>query len=1124
MIKRVLLVGLTMALAVMSAQAQEKLPPGAKLIKIEAQPSSLTFSGRFEYAQVLLFGQLDTGERVDVTRQAIVKPSAVVTVNPAGQVRPTTDGEGKIEFTVAGQTAVVVVKVSGVKATPQVSFVKDVMPVMSKLGCNAGTCHGAAQGKNGFKLSLRGYDPLADHQALTDELEGRRFNRAAPERSLMLLKPAGEAPHVGGVLWKPGDHTYEMVKAWIAQGVALDAKTPRVTAVEIFPKGGLLPLPGMKQQMAVVATYGDGSKRDVTAEAFVESSNTEIATVEKSNLVTAVRRGESTMLARYEGSYAASTLVVMGDRSGFVWKDTPVNTYIDGLVQEKLKSIRVLPSELCTDEEFIRRLYLDLIGLPPQPEDIRKFLADARPSREKRDALVDTLVGSTDFIEHWTNKWADLLQVNRKFLGEGGARALRDYLRKAVADNKPYDKFVYDIVTASGSTMENPAAAYFKILHTPDAVMENTTQLFLAVRFNCNKCHDHPFERWTQDQYYSLAAYFAQVQHSEDPKFKGQKIGGTDVEGAKPLVEVITDIKTGEVKHDRTGQISPPKFPYTVPSEIPNTAARREQIARWITAKDNPYFAKSYVNRLWGYLLGVGLIEPIDDIRAGNPPSNPKLLEALTEDFIKSGFDTRHIIKTICKSRVYQQSITTNRWNADDDLNYSHALARRLPAEVLYDAIHRVTGAPSRLPGLPPTARAAELLDSSVPVPGGFLELFGKPARESACECERSGGVMLGPILNLVNGPVVGEALKDPNNRLVKLVAAEKDDRKVIEELFLAVLGRKPTKVELEKSLKTFKEADKDAADLLIVYKQVQDALAAHEKSLPARQAEWEKSQQSARVDWKALDVTEAKSKIGATLTKQADGSILASGKLDGPEVYTITAKLPAGKYTALRLEALTDPSLPANGPGRAPNGNFVLTEIKLSAAPDVAARQATMAFWARAFDLPASAAKPVAFGRAVADFSQGQYEVQKAINGDTSPNDGWAVSPQLGTPHVAIFETKGPFGHVDGTVLTITMENNFADKQHILGKFRLSVTSAKGPINLNSLPENIAKIIAVEAEKRTPEQKTQLTAYYRSLDGELIRLQQSMAELGATPDKRLLGAQDVTWALLNSPAFLFNH
>jgi hypothetical protein len=795
MTNRTIIAGfIAVALFTSAAGAQEKLPPGAKVIKVEAQPAAVTLKGPFDYVQLLVVGQLDSGERIDVTRIATLdKPANFVKVSPTGLARPVADGSGELKYTVGGQSVTVPVKVTGQKDAPQVSFVRDVMPVLSKAGCNAGTCHGAAKGKNGFKLSLRGYDPEFDHQALTDELEGRRFNRAAPERSLMLLKPAGEAPHVGGMLFKAGDPYYEIIKAWIAAGVQLDLKSPRVTAIEVLPRGAILPLPGMKQQMAVIATYGDGSKRDVSAEAFIETSNGEVATVDKRGLVSAVRRGEATMLARYEGAYAASTLIIMGDRSGFAWKDVPVNNYIDELVYEKLKSIKVLPSDLCSDEDFIRRLTLDLTGLPPAPEDVKKFLADTRPAKVKRDELIDKLVGSNDYIEHWTNKWADLLQVNRKFLGEGGAAALRKYVRQAIADNKPYDKFVYDILTASGSTMENPAAAYYKVLRTPDTAMENTTQLFLAVRFNCNKCHDHPFERWTQDQYYHLAAYFAHVRRTEDPKFKGQKVGGTDVEGAKPLVEVIADVPGDEVKHDRTGKVTPPQFPYTYAGLPSGGKNRRDEVAKWITAKENPYFAKSYVNRLWSYLLGVGLIEPVDDIRAGNPPTNAKVLDRLTEDFIKSGFDTRHIVKTICKSRVYQHSLTANRWNMDDDINYSHAVARRLPAEVLYDTIHRVTGSQSRLPGLPPGARAAELLDSSVPIPGGFLELFGKPPRESACECERSGGMMLGPVLNLVNGPVLGEALKDPNNRLAKLAAAEKDDTKLIEELYLAILARRPT-------------------------------------------------------------------------------------------------------------------------------------------------------------------------------------------------------------------------------------------------------------------------------------------------------------------------------------------
>ncbi len=1093
------------------ARAQEKLPAGSKVVKLEAQPAAVTLKGPFDYVQLLVVGQLDSGERIDVTRLAtpeMDKPANLVKVSPAGLMRPLADGSGALKYTIGGQSVTVPVKVSGQKEAPQVSFVRDVMPIMSKAGCNAGTCHGAAKGKNGFKLSLRGYDSEFDHQALTDELEGRRFNRAAPERSLMLLKPAGEAPHVGGMLFKPGDPYYEIIKAWIAAGVKLDREAPRVSAIEVTPRTVVVPLPGMKQQMAVIATYSDGSKRDVSAEAFIESSNNEVATVDKQGLVTAVRRGEATMLARYEGSYAASTLIIMGDRSGFVWKDVPTNNYIDELVYEKLRSIRVLPSDLCPDEDFIRRVALDLTGLPPTPELVKSFLADTRPTKVKREELIDKLVGGNDYIEHWTNKWADLLQVNRKFLGEGGAAALRKYVRQAIADNKPYDKFVYDILTASGSTMENPAAAYYKVLRAPDAAMENTTQLFLAVRFNCNKCHDHPFERWTQDQYYHLASYFAQVQRTEDPKFKGQKVGGTDVEGAKPLVEVIADGTAGEVKHERTGKVTPPSFPYTYPGMAATGKTRREEIAKWITAKENPYFARSYVNRLWSYLLGVGLIEPVDDIRAGNPPSNVKLLDRLTEDFIQSGFDTRHIVKMICKSRVYQHSLTTNRWNADDEMNYSHALARRLPAEVLYDAIHRVTGSQSRLPGLPPGARAAELLDSSVPIPGGFLELFGKPPRESACECERAGGMMLGPVLTLINGPVLGEALKDPSNRLAQMVAAEKDDSKLIEEVYLAILARRPTKTEVEKCLKTFHEAGKDHDELVAEYAKLEAALQAYEKQVPAKEAAWEKGFKKVVVGWTNVDVKEVKSAGGATLTKQADGSILASGKNPSPEVYTVTAATKANGITGIRLEVLPDDSLPGKGPGRsATNGNFVLNEFKVMMAPENDPK----------------AAKAVVFKRAVADFSQEAWAVAGAI--DNNPTTGWAVSPQFGKAHVAIFETKEPIGFPAGTVLTFTLDQRYPGKEHNIGKFRLSVATEANPGNsLGGPPEAIARILVVDPAKRTPEQKAELTRHYRAQDAELLRLAQAVTEFGKPADKRLLGAQDVAWALINSPAFLFNH
>ncbi|HEV3025236.1 MAG TPA: DUF1553 domain-containing protein, partial [Pirellulales bacterium] len=536
------------------------------------------------------------------------------------------------------------------------------------------------------------------------------------------------------------------------------------------------------------------------------------------------------------------------------------------------------------------------------------------------------LVGSPAFIEHWTNKWADLLQVNRKFLGEKGAAEFRKYIREAVADNKPYDKFVYDILTASGSNLENPAASYFKILRDPEVAMENTTQLFLATRFNCNKCHDHPFERWTQDQYYQLSAFFAQVERKEDPKYKGQKVGGTNVEAAVPLVEDISDKTSGDVKHLRTGAVAPPKFPYTHKDLASDKDARRVQLAHWVVSKDNPYFAKSYVNRLWAYMLGVGIIEPIDDIRAGNPPTNPKLLDRLTTEFVASGFDVRHMMKTICKSRVYQHAMVTNKWNEDDQINYSHAIARRLPAEVLFDTIERTTGSRSSLPGLRAGARAAELLDSNVDVGGGFFELFGKPARESACECERSSGMLLAPVLNLTNGPVVAEALKDPQNRLNQILAANPDSAKAVDELYMAMLCRKPTAKEMADGLRTIQESEGDFVEYVKAYEKLAADLETYEKTVPAKMAAWENVVANVPT-WTPVETITAVSKNGASLARQPDGSVKASGKNPETDHYTITTLSKLNAITGIRLEALPDSTLPGKGPGRG-NGNFVLTEF----------------------------------------------------------------------------------------------------------------------------------------------------------------------------------------------------
>ena len=1087
-----------------SLTAQEQLPAGRTVVKVEARPAAVTLKNPFEYAQLLVTATLDNGDAVDVTRLAEWTVPGIAKVSPTGLVRPTADGTGAIQVEVAKSKVSIPVTVSGQKAKFDASFVKDVAPALSKLGCNAGTCHGSLDGKNGFKLSLRGYDPLYDHRALTDDLEGRRFNRAAPDRSLMLMKPAGAVAHVGGVVWQPGDPYYEIVKAWIANGVKLDLNAPRVASLSVLPKDPIVPAIGLKQQFAVVATYADGSTRDVTAEAFVESSNTEVATVDKAGLVTTVRRGEATMLARYEGAYAASTVVSMGDRSGFAWSNPPANNHIDELVYEKLKRVKVLPSDLCSDADFVRRIHIDLIGLPPEPDVVRAFLADARPTQAKRDEMIDKLVGSPEYVEHWTNKWADMLQVNRKFLGDVGAKALREYIRKAVAENMPYDKLAYAVLTGTGSTVENPAASYFKTLREPDLAMENTTHLFLAIRFNCNKCHDHPFERWTQDQYYSLASFFAQVGRAEDPKYKGQKIGGSAVEGAVPLVEVISDTKGGEIKHARTGQTADPSFPFTHAGPVTPTQPRRVQLAHWTTSKENPYFAKSYVNRVWSYLTGVGIIEPVDDIRAGNPPTNPALLDRLTKDFIASNFDVRALMKTICKSRTYQLAVTTNKWNEGDDINYSHALARRLPAEVLYDAIYKVTGATSRLPGLPPGSRAAQVLDGTVDLPSGFLDLFGKPVRESACECERSSGMMLGPIMTLVNGPVVGDALRDPNNRLSKIAAANPDDRKFVEEIYLAVLNRLPTPRELEIGLRAVKDGQEDHVTQTAEYQAKLKTFKEHEAKLDAKQAAWEASLAGAP-SWEPLIPTKVASEAKAKLNiNKQDNTILANGPNPDKETYTVTFTTKQTNITGLRLEVLSDPSLPAKGPGRADNGNIVLNEFTVKAAPSD-----------KLMDV-----KPVALHKAVATFSQPSYDIAGAI--DNNPQTGWALADQLGRNHSALFELKEPVKNANGTTFTIVLSQQFGGK-HTIGKFRVSATTDKEPRLADGIPAEVRNLLAVPADKRTDAQKARLTQLHRARDAQYGYLAGTVA-IAPPADKRVTGAQDLAWALINSPAFLFNH
>lgn len=768
--------------------------------RIWTVPEKLVLSNARDARSLLVFGLADDGKTIDLSNVATRTPSnACILVDSDGYIEPAAQGTAEVTVAAAGQTVKVPVEVQDVSKRPT-DFIRDVEPILAKVGCNIGTCHGAQQGRKGFKLSLRGYDPLYDYRALVDDVSGRRFNRAKPSDSLMLLKPTQGVPHEGGFLFDEESRAYKVIEQWIAEG-CLFSEATRPARLELLPKSPVLERSGQTQQMQVIAFFDDGSSRDVTRDAVFEVSNFEVATVNATGLVKAVRRGETPVLVRYEGAYASNTAIVLGKREGFAWQDSPEFNFIDTHVNNKLKRLKILPSDLCSDAEFLRRVSLDLTGLPATGEQAKAFLNDPRDSRTKRLAKIDELLDSPNYVDHWTLKWSDLLLSNRKFINEQGVWAFRNWIRQGIATNQPYNDFVYDLMTASGSTLENPPANYYRIAREPREVMENMTQVFVGTRFVCAQCHDHPFEKWTQTQYYQLSAFFGGV---------GRKGGKRGEE------EVIYDMRTpAVVNHAGTGQPVAATFPFQlagvdVASDIP-----RVKLAKWLTARENPYFAKSVTNRYWSYLNGKGIIDPVDDIRLSNPATNPELLDALTADFIAHNFDLKHLLRTIASSHTYQRTFATQKWNEDDDVNYSHATPRRLAAEQLLDAIMTATGAPTNLPGIPSGFHASQLPDSSATVP--FLDMFGRAPRESPCECERSSEVSLAQTLTLINGPTISDAIVHPQGVVAKLIAAKMEPKQIVDEIYLSVLNRPATDSEREKGAKylTDNGAGEGAQDLM---------------------------------------------------------------------------------------------------------------------------------------------------------------------------------------------------------------------------------------------------------------------------------------------------------------------
>jgi hypothetical protein len=783
-----LLAGGVLTLSTGRAAANQPAPPaGERLTRVTCEPPRLQLRHAADRQHLLVSGFFADGSARDLTRQVryVSQNPAVAVVSPEGLVTPRAAGQTVIQVGAAtASLAVPVTVLSG--ARPPVSFANDVMPLLARAGCNSGACHGSASGKKGFKVSLRGYDPATDFITLTRGTDARRLNRNDPGRSLLLLKPTGRVPHEGGKRFDMDSDRARLLRQWIAEGADSDlAAAPRLTALEVSPRFRTFQRTGQRQQLLVTARFSDGSLRDVTADARFSSSNDSAAAVADTGLVRLEHKGEAALMVRYGSKVAVSTLVVLEHNPAFAWPSPPENNYTDRLVNAKLRRLEILPSELCTDAEFLRRVSYDVIGLPPTAEEVRAFLADRRG--DKRARVIDALLERPEHGEYWAQKWGDLLKLRTDLMGTKGTWSMYRWLRDSVAGNKPFDRFVREIITAQGSTFRNPAANYWRVFQNPEDAAEATVQVFLGIRLMCAKCHDHPFERWVQQDYYGMAAFFSQVSRKANPRTAEQ---------------VIFRAETAALaRHPRTGAIVNPTFLDARPVAVQARQDARTLLADWMTRKDNPFLARATVNRLWSHLFGKGIIDPVDDIRSSNPAVNEPLLEALARDFVAHDFDVRHILRTMLNSRTYQLSARTNKFNADDRQNFSHALPRRLSAEQLLDTLSRATGVretfSARYIGAGTVAlpvggvRAGALPDRQLTAE--MLELFGRPKGESSCACERHEEASMTQALHLINGKSVSRRLADPNGRVARLVKTPKiTDAQVIAELYLTVLCRPP--------------------------------------------------------------------------------------------------------------------------------------------------------------------------------------------------------------------------------------------------------------------------------------------------------------------------------------------
>jgi hypothetical protein len=799
--QRLLGVALIASLAVPATRAA-----GFDVVAIEAFPPKVQLDSSLDRQRIVVQARAADGRTLDVTAVAEISltDAALAAVERSADgvvVKPAADGDGGIRVTHAGHTVEVPLRVVSASTPAPLSFRLDVMPVFSRAGCNMGSCHGAARGKDGFNLSLFGFDPAGDYHRLTRELPGRRIDLASPRESLLFLKSVGGVPHTGGKRFEPDSELADRLVRWIEAGAPDDpgpdpaASVPRFVALDLYPPTSLVEGQQDAQQLVAVARFADGTDRDVTELCWYSSNNDRTIAVSPAGTTTSGVRGEAFVMARYDTITVGVPLVVIPADLQFAYPDEPPLAgategarAIDELVAAKLESLRIAPSAVCGDETFLRRATLDLTGLLPTPEERAAFLAD--PAADKRARKVDELMARKEFTELWVMRWAEILQIRSQGneVSPKAAILYHQWLDRRIAANEPVDKMVRDLLTASGGTFANPPTNYFQLERNTLKLAENVAQAFLGMRIQCAQCHNHPFDRWTMDDYYGFAAFFTQI---------GRK------RGADPRETIVFDSGGGEMQHPVTKKPAPPKF---LGGEAPKTGdrGRREAVAEWITAFENPYFAKHVANVAWTHFFGRGIVHEPDDARVSNPPANAPLLAELGRRFATSGWNFRGLVRDICTSRTYQRSCEPNDTNRLDETNFSHAAVRRQRAEVLLDVLAQVTETKHKFPGMPLGARAVQVADGRTS--NYFLTTFGRANRDDVCSCAVEMDPSLSQALHLLNGDVANDRIRQ-GNVVGQMLEAGRMPAEVIDRLFVRCQGRMPTERERIETLVTVLDA-----------------------------------------------------------------------------------------------------------------------------------------------------------------------------------------------------------------------------------------------------------------------------------------------------------------------------